>query len=186
MASYAKQAQDETLYNHAVKIRTRATNQCGVLLKQHPKATTNHKGNKGDKKTPAPGFSKGRTQAAKDAGLSRRQAETAIAIASIPKKKFEALVESPKPPTITKLAEIGTKKRKERQVRLDEIGSRDPGDFRQMLNGFGLIERMAEKSDGYDVEAMVRGSRAKDRRACLRNIETSKKWLSKLERRLKA
>jgi hypothetical protein len=39
--------------------------------------------------------------------LSRRQIQTALAVGSIPKEQFEALVESDNPPTVNQLARIG-------------------------------------------------------------------------------
>jgi hypothetical protein len=51
------------------------------------------------------------SQAARDAGLSKRQKDTALRVARIPEADFEALVESDNPPTVTRLAELGTRKR---------------------------------------------------------------------------
>lgn len=41
MASYAKQADDKSLYNMAVRIRARAIRRCGELLKQMEKTVQN-------------------------------------------------------------------------------------------------------------------------------------------------
>lgn len=48
-----------------------------------------------------------RTIAATQAGLSERQKVTALRVANVPTREFDALVESEKPPTVTKLAEQG-------------------------------------------------------------------------------
>jgi hypothetical protein len=45
--------------------------------------------------------------AAEEAGLSRRQAVTAIRVGNVPKDEFERQVESDDPPTVTALAEQG-------------------------------------------------------------------------------
>jgi hypothetical protein len=42
-------------------------------------------------------------QAAEEAGLSRRQAVTAIRVANVPADEFERQVESDSPPTVTAL-----------------------------------------------------------------------------------
>src|SRR5579862_1494348 len=49
---------------------------------------------------------------AREAGLSKRQKDTALRVARIPKDLFEALVESDNPPSVTQLAELGTRKRR--------------------------------------------------------------------------
>jgi hypothetical protein len=46
-----------------------------------------------------------RSEAARHAGLSERQKNTGLRVASIPKEEFQAAVESDKPPTVTELAE---------------------------------------------------------------------------------
>lgn len=49
-----------------------------------------------------------RKDAAQSAGRSERQMKTANRVASIPADQFTGLVESDNPPTVTKLAEMGT------------------------------------------------------------------------------
>jgi|TARA_R110002073_G_scaffold284553_1_gene448766 hypothetical protein len=49
-----------------------------------------------------------RIEAAQSAGRSERQMKTANRVASIPADQFTGLVESDNPPTVTKLAEMGT------------------------------------------------------------------------------
>ncbi len=50
------------------------------------------------------------TAAARAAGMSRDQQKAAQRVARIPVKDFEAAVESDNPPTVTDLAERGTKR----------------------------------------------------------------------------
>ena len=57
-----------------------------------------------------------RKEAAKEAGLSKRQKDDALRVASIPKHQFEELIESDAPPTATQLAELGTKKKPPNQL----------------------------------------------------------------------
>jgi hypothetical protein len=122
MASYAKQAQDETLMNMARRIQARAYERCGELLKQiepdkggrpancpkcrinperfqfcgYPPGVCPQKTQEGD----LPSFT--RTDAADAAGLSDHQRVTALRVANIPRDEFEELVESDDPPTATK------------------------------------------------------------------------------------
>ena len=48
--------------------------------------------------------------AAKDTGLSPHQQKQAVRVASVPDEEFTDMVESENPPTVTKLADMGTKK----------------------------------------------------------------------------
>ena len=48
-----------------------------------------------------------RKRAAENAGLSVRQAKTAIRVAKVPEPEFERLVEADRPPTITALSQYG-------------------------------------------------------------------------------
>lgn len=51
----------------------------------------------------------GRQAAGEEAGLSKHQQVQAIRVANVPDADFERQVESPNPPTVTKLAEQGKK-----------------------------------------------------------------------------
>jgi len=59
-------------------------------------------------------------QAAKGAGLSKKEEVRARRVASIPEAEFEALIESDNPPSITALAELGRMRRA--RVAQDEPG----------------------------------------------------------------
>ena len=106
MASYAKQAKDDSLRKMCDRIQARAIRRCGELLKQIP---DNNRGR------PAKDIPDGtvtnitRTEAAEQAGLSERQKVTALRVASISDEEFNASVESEEPPTVTQLAERGKK-----------------------------------------------------------------------------
>jgi len=117
LASYAKQAKDDSLRVMAVRIQARAERRCGELLKQTPPASGTRTDlgsvpSRGSETTSAgqvgalPPVT--RTQAATDAGLSERQRKTALRIAAVPEAAFEAQIESPRPPSITQLASQGT------------------------------------------------------------------------------
>lgn len=140
LASYARQQNDETLMRFAMRIRARATRRVGELLKQFD-------GRGGDQKGESDGGGtfdiRPPTQrmAAESAGLSKRQQVTAVRVANIPEKDFEAAVESPFAPTITKLAEAG-----KRPAPFDPIlHAPKPDGFNEAIHTMGAMRRFADK-----------------------------------------
>jgi hypothetical protein len=109
LASYARQADDDTLRKLADRIQARAVRRCGELLKQ----LDGRQGQNlpGAKSGGAPTFSPSRREAAEQAGLSKDQQVTAVRVANVSAEQFEAAVESDKPPTVTALAEMGKQSR---------------------------------------------------------------------------
>jgi hypothetical protein len=97
LASYARQALDDTLLKLATRIQARV----GELLKEIEPS----KGGRPAKETYRGAPISSRSQAARDAGLSTDQKNAALRVASIPPAEFEAAVESDKPPTVTELAQ---------------------------------------------------------------------------------
>lgn len=89
----------------AVRIRDRAIRRAGELLKQIEPGKTGPK----TELSTATDTQLSRKDAAEQAGMSKRQAVTAIRVANVPAADFEAQVESPTPPTVTALAEQGKK-----------------------------------------------------------------------------
>lgn len=108
LASYARQAKDETLRRLAERIQARATRRCGELLKQVPTANGRNGRSEIDTSLPA-----GRIAAAAAAGMTKPQAIKAINVANVPQKVFEQMVESEEPAPIYKLAELGRESRNE-------------------------------------------------------------------------
>src|SRR6266481_6014131 len=98
MASYARQAKDDSLRVMAVRIQARAERRCGELLKQIPRADETTRYGQVGTRPPVT-----RTQAATEAGLSDHQRKTALRVAAVPAAAFETQVESPRPPSITQL-----------------------------------------------------------------------------------
>ncbi|HEY2859966.1 MAG TPA: hypothetical protein VGJ21_16210 [Terracidiphilus sp.] len=130
LASYARQANDDTLQKHATRIQARAIRRCGELLKEFDARPQN--GNRipadpsgAKQKVGAPPLVS-RRDAAVSAGLSVEQQKTAVRVANVPAASFEAQVESDDPPTVTKLAELGRKSRPP-----VDLQGRDPKDFSQ-------------------------------------------------------
>lgn len=103
MASYARQAKDETLRKYADRIQARAIRRCGELLKQIPAA---HGANQNIQEGALPKVT--RESAATEAGLSEHQRKTALRVANVPERDFEAQISSDEPPTVTELARQGT------------------------------------------------------------------------------
>jgi hypothetical protein len=126
MASYARQSEDAEMAKMCRRIQARALERCGELLKQIPAASGGHEVVTPSGGAPTGGGPVGRMQAARDAGLSRDQAVTALRVANVPKDEFERQVESDNPPTITALAEQGKK---------PVVDERSPEQLREMTEG---------------------------------------------------
>lgn len=80
----------------ATRIRDRAIRRAGELLKQ----IEPNKGGRPSETGVAADTSFTRKDAAEAAGMSKRQAVTAIRVANVPAAEFEKQVESPNPPTV--------------------------------------------------------------------------------------
>jgi hypothetical protein len=103
LASYARQADDDSLRKLADRIQARAIRRCGELLK-----TFNTGPDGGRPKENGEGtHTVSQRAAAEQAGLSKHQQVTAVRVANVPTDQFEQTVESDMPPTVTKLAEMG-------------------------------------------------------------------------------
>lgn len=107
LASYARQMRDEGLLKAAQRIQDRAMIRTGELLME----IEAEKGKRSDLE-PSSGVDRGsaRQQAAKDAGMSKKQADDAVAAAKVPKQEAEAAIEGDDPPTPGQLAEMGRRK----------------------------------------------------------------------------
>lgn len=148
LASYAKQAQDEELMKMATRIKARAIRRAGELLKQiEPKRGANQ--NIGDGDGPKV---ETRKEVATAAGLSERQAKTAIRTANVPDTQFETLVESETPPTVTKLAELGTNPTQKPFV---DLKGRSPSDFNKAIHFMAEFEEYARTVEGMNLEEML-------------------------------
>lgn len=104
LASYARQADDDELYQMARRIQGRAVRRAGELLKAFNKGVGRPKGGNGVAAGPI-----SQRDAANEAGMSKRQEKQAVRIANLPEDDFEAAVESDHPPTVTVLAGMGGK-----------------------------------------------------------------------------
>ena len=160
LASYAKQAEDETLLKMAARIKARATRRAGELLSQIEAAHgANQNIKEGDRLNV---FT--RTDAAREAGMSPHQQKQAVRIAAIPEPEFERQVESTTPPTLSQLAAQGVKPRP-----VLDLKGRDPRDFNRALHFIAVFEDYAKEVARLDVEsgiaALIEPERAKLRAA---------------------
>jgi hypothetical protein len=161
LATYAKQANDDSLRVMAVRIQARAYRRMGELLKQIPAGEGARDGKRQEGALPP----LTRTQAATDAGLSEHQRKTAIRIASVPESEFDRQIETASPPTATRLAAQGTAQR---------LGSNSrPAETCQELLRFADFCRASDPktlSEGIDAEA------AAPLRRCVELLDT---WLDR-------
>lgn len=142
LASYARQARDQTLKIMAERIRVRAVRRCGELLKQVPSG----QGSKNQHGQLRDGAAT-RQKAAEDAGLSERQRVTALRLATIPTPKFEAFLESDSPPTVTELAELGRSKNTQPPGPRD----RDSERVAQVREMFRCLREFCERNNPADL-----------------------------------
>ncbi len=149
LASYARQAEDKTLEAMAVRIRARAIRRCGELLNEIPAKA--HGSGIGE----GVHLSSERDQAAKEAGLSRGQKIDALRVARIPAETFEQAVESERPPTVTKLAELGTRKK---PAPLIDIEGRSPEEYNRSLLFGGALRDLADTALHFPPESLLQGS----------------------------
>lgn len=142
LASYAKQAGDDTLMKMATRIKARAIRRSGELLKQIEPGQGARDGKRGaGDHTP---FT--RESAAQEAGMSKHQQVQATRVASVPQDDFETQVEGDKPPTISRLAEQGTKRN------IVDLKGRDPREFSRSTQLLGFFEYYARELSKKNIE----------------------------------
>lgn len=142
LASYARQSKDDSLRKMAERIQARAIRRAGEILKQ----IVPQKGKRTDIIPMGGDSPMSRKDAGDDAGMSDDQRKNALRVASIPDEEFNNMVESETPPTVTKLAEIGTKKQ------LVDLKGRDPKEFNKALHFIALFDRHLKKCSEYEIE----------------------------------
>ena len=145
LASYARQADDDTLQKQAIRIQSRAIRRCGELLKEF-----DGRGGDRTKTDGADTSAPTRREAAATAGLSERQQVTAVRVANVPAEQFEQVVESETPPTVTKLADWG-RKPQEKPEWVKEIEEEEkPAAFNPGIHVMGAARRLAEQIAKYE------------------------------------
>ena len=139
------------------------------------------KGSGGDRKSD--NFKRGdaalfdsRKSAAAAAGLSPDQAKDSIRVANVPEELFEAQIESDSPPTITNLAEQGTKKA---VPRYEQLGMTKKA-WQAGMHFRGHLSDMARHADNFDPQEVVDGSTPKEREQMRHNIKIIDNYLDQL------
>ena len=177
LASYAKQADDDTLHKTAVRIRARAIRRCGELLKDFDARPQNPQ-----KQSHANGTLLSQRQAAADAGLSKRQQVTAVNVARVPEEQFEAAIESEKPPTITALADQG--KKAQPKAHAFDLQGRDPEDFKRSTEGQSHLEALTDYARRIQAETLVKGTLPHEYPEMRAQLAILLPWLKQLEKLL--
>lgn len=179
LASYARQVEDKTMEEAATKIRCRAVRRCGELLKQIKKSQGGRPKTNGKLVGAPPPVS--RTQAARDAGLSKDQQMTATRVAAIPKAEFEAAIESGKAPTVSELAARGTRSKPVD----DGLNGRDPADFKAAGEVIGQLECLAKFCRSrVNLEAVQRGLSERELAHVLKDAAVIARWLEQFTKRM--
>lgn len=178
LASYARQANDKELLHLCMRIQARAIDRCGEMLHEIEPS----KGGRPSETTVGADTSLTRKQAARDAGLSDRQRVTALRVNNVPRDQFEALVESDNPPTVTELAELGTK---HQEPDTSHLEGRDPADFERATRLIGLGTYITLKiAELADVDAAIRGLRERERGPLIDTYSQCIDWLTDVRRRV--
>lgn len=175
IASYAKQADDDSMRRMADRIQARAIRRCGELLREIAPS----KGGRPTEKLVGAPTPVSRTQAAKHAGLSRNQKVQALRVANVPQADFESAVESERPPTIGALAERGT----QRKVLMDLQG-RDPEAFKRATGAHGALRRLAEMAANLTPEQVVAGTLPHEHPRLREHAGRCAQWLLSLDQQL--
>lgn len=168
LASYAKQAMDDTLLAHARRIQLRAVNRMGELLAEiepHPGARTDLQPRTGGGT---------RSQAQHDAGISDRQRVTALRVANVPRDQFEAAVESERPPAVTALSRWGVE------------APKHPVEFQRATWLTGALRNFAEYAERTRPGSIRAGLLDHEVSEVLHQAVAVREWLSELTALLEA
>jgi hypothetical protein len=171
MASYARQAKDDSLRVMAVRIQARAERRCGELLKQIPRADEATRYGQVAAVPPVT-----RTQAATDSGLSERQRKTALRIANVPAATFDAHVESSQPPSITQLANLGKETRKP----LDDGSPWNQIETPEAREACETVEKFAKYCERNEPKLIAHAVNATEAQELRRLIAITDRWLDSL------
>jgi hypothetical protein len=178
LASYARQSEDTEMEKTAMRIRARAIRRCGELLKEIEKKQGANQNISADSVTKV----ETRKEAAEEAGLSKRQAVTAIRVANVPQETFTEQIESDAPPTITTLAQQGTTPSKKPPM-FEQMGMTKEA-FQAGMYFRGDIEDFCKATKKYEIQDIIDGSTPEQRdrlRTLIKQIDTfTDKLITKL------
>jgi hypothetical protein len=160
LAAYARMAQDDTLRKLTDRIQARAVRRAGELLKLFDGRGRPSENNNGTVVI-------SQATAAAKAGMSKRQKETAVRVANVPDKVFEAAVESEVPPSVTKLAEMG------RQARPLPEG------YVPTSHLLGTVKRFADFCRDHSPEAVAGDVKSYEVPSIRQHVVTIEMWLGR-------
>ncbi len=171
LASYARQADDESLKKLSLRIQARAIRRCGELLKEVEPSKggnpslflANNDGN----------VSLTRKAVAEAGGLSQGQKDRAIQVANVPEHEFEAMVESENPPTVTELAEKG----KQRRTVLD-LGGATHEQFVASSQIIGMLNSSHLLLNQHKPEEVAAGMNKAEKKKIKQTIEEIGEWIN--------
>lgn len=179
MASYAKQAKDDMLRVTCDRIQARAIRRCGELLRQV----------RPDPKPGRPATKNGggaspitRSQAAREAGLTRDEKRQALRVSNVPEDEFEEAVEAPRPATVTELAERGKRPSPARE----RDDGRSPKDFASATEAIGVLREFAEFCGRSRIDAIGRGANGNEKRTMRAQCARIQDWLKQLAREIES
>jgi hypothetical protein len=133
--------------------------------------------------SPTGGSSLGRGAVAKHAGMSGRQRKTALRVASVPKDKFEAQVESENPPTVTDLSKQGTLAAMY-GLPADYLGSRTPEQHQEATRLIGIINHVLREEKTLDFSLAIPGVGDYECDELFEKIDAVRVWLMGVEKGL--
>ena len=177
LASYAKQSHDDTLRKLADRIQARAIRRAGELLKEIAPSV----GGRPTKQTrTGDGTSLTRTEAATHAGMSKRQKDTALRVASVPADEFEAAIESDNPPTVTQLATRGTQSKPSPAPWMVEMAhdQRRTG-FQEATAFIGALSRLVAQCEQSPPALVASGMSQTERQDTLMRWATVRDWFQR-------
>jgi hypothetical protein len=177
LASYARQADDETLLKTATRIQARAIRRCGELLREIEPVHTGRPPKELGEAPPLITAPLTRAQAARDAGLSDDQRKQALRVANVPAEEFEEAVESEAPPTVTALAERG---KQSAPKPLDDFQGRNPRDFHAYIAALGYVRDLHAFALQTEPKWIAAGASARERARVADLLPAVLGWLSDL------
>jgi len=176
LASYARQSKDKEMEKTAMRIRARAIRRCGELLKEVEKASNQHTARARAAEGPC------RSGAAKDAGLSPRQAKDAVRVANVNGHSFEKQVESDDPPTVSALSKQGKTAPKGIPI-YEKLGMTKKA-FQAGMYFQGSVRDYLRETQKYPIQDIVDGSTQKDRLELKANLKLIDAYHQKLKAKL--
>lgn len=186
LASYAKQSEDKSLEKMARRIRVRALDRVGEVMRQiesDAEAETRRKSKLKHAPRKAPAGPTSRDDHAKAAGLSAKQIKTALRVNNVPRDEFEKAVESDDPPTATELAERGRRKKPKAKPIID-IGGRTPDEIGAATAVMGALGRLYDVAHTQDPARVVRGFFDHERQEFSERAEVVLNWVGQIHREL--